>query len=388
MLTQLVNEGQTKLEVPKLERFQTRAGDYAPSLAPVFYNPHMELCRDISVSVVQVLADELGGIRVCDPLAGVGVRGLRYAKEVKGVTRVVVNDRSQKAFELAKRNVELNGLASLVEVRNEDANVLLWENRGRFDFIDIDPFGSPAPFIDAACAALARKGTLAITATDTAPLSGTHVKACLRRYSARPLKTEYCHELGIRILIGFVQRVAGRHELALAPVLVHATRHYFRGYLRARKGARAANELLAQQGYVSHCNACGRRRFTQGVAVELPSTCECGDRFVHAGPLWLGRLMDRTFINAVAGNLVRSNFKFGQKELVLLNQCAEEADGPPTFYDVHELAGRTGVSPPKIVELIPKFRKQGYFFSRTHFSGTGFRTDAPMDEIVEIFKRA
>lgn len=96
--------------------------------------------------------------------------------------------------------------------------------------------------------------------------------------------------------------------------------------------------------------------------------------------------MDRTFINAVAGNLVRSNFKFGQKELVLLNQCAEEADGPPTFYDVHELAGRTGVSPPKIVELIPKFRKQGYFFSRTHFSGTGFRTDAPMDEIVEIFK--
>ncbi|MQY68196.1 MAG: tRNA (guanine(10)-N(2))-dimethyltransferase, partial [Hadesarchaea archaeon] len=56
---------------------------------------------------------------------------------------------------MTKRNVELNGLASLVEVRNEDANVLLWENRGRFNYVDLDPFGSPAPFVDAACAALA-----------------------------------------------------------------------------------------------------------------------------------------------------------------------------------------------------------------------------------------
>ncbi len=387
-MTQLVNEGRTKLEVPRLERFQTRAGDYAPSLTPVFYNPHMELCRDISVSVVQVLAGELGNIRVCDPLAGVGARGLRYAKEVEGVAKVIINDRSREASELAKQNVELNGLASLVEVRNEDANVLLWENRGRFNFVDLDPFGSPAPFVDAACAALARKGMLAITATDTAPLSGTHTKACLRRYGARPLKTEYCHELGIRILIGFVQRVGGKHELALAPVLAHATRHYFRVYLQARRGAQRADGLLAQQGCVSHCNACGRRRFTQGMAAGLPGSCECGSEFVHAGPLWLGRLLDRAFIHGVTRDLVKRNFKFGQQELVLLNRCAEEAEGPPAFYDVHELAKRAGASPPKIIEFIAKLRERGYFASRTHFSGTGFRTDAPMDEIVEIFKSA
>ncbi len=388
MRTQLVGEGTTKLEVPELERFRTRAGDYAPSLAPVFYNPQMDLCRDISVSAVQVLADELGGIRVCDPLAGVGARGLRYAKEVEGVTKVIANDRSREAFELAKRNVELNGLASLVEVLNEDANVLLWGDRGRFDFVDLDPFGSPAPFVDAACAALSRKGMLAITATDTAPLSGTHVKACLRRYGAKPLKTEYCHELGIRILIGFVQRVAGKHELALAPVLAHATRHYFRVYLRARRGAQRADELLAQQGHVLHCSACGRRRFTPGMAAGLPSSCECGSEFAHAGPLWLGRLMDRAFVHEVAGDLVKRNFKFGQQELVLLSQCAEEAEGPPAFYDIHELARRAGASPPKIIEFIAKLRERGYFASRTHFSGTGFRTDAPMDEIVKIFKGA
>ncbi len=388
MSTQFITEGWTKLEVPELARFRTRAGDYAPSLAPVFYNPHMELCRDISVSAVQVLADELGSIRFCDPLAGVGVRGLRYAKEVKGNVTVVVNDRSREAFELIKRNVELNGLTSIVDARNEDANVLLLGGRGKFDFVDLDPFGSPAPFVDAACAALARRGMLAVTATDTAPLSGTHARACLRRYGAKPLKTEYCHELGIRILIGFAQRVAGKHELALAPVLAHATRHYFRVYMRARRGARRADELLAQQGYVSHCNACGRRRFTQGMATGLPSSCECGSRFAHAGPLWLGRLMDRTIVHKVAGDLVERNFKLGQQELVLLNRCAEEADGPPAFYDVHEVARRAGVSPPKIVELIAKLREVSYFASRTHFSGTGFRTDAPIDELVKIFKCA
>ena len=387
MKTQFITEGRTKLEVPELARFRTRAGDYAPSLAQVFYNPHAEFCRDLSVSALQVLVDELGSIRVCDPLSGVGARGLRYAKEVKGVARVVVNDHSRDALDLLERNVELNGLSN-VEVHNEDANVLLWGRWRRFHCVDLDPFGSPAPFVDAACAALARRGMLAITATDTAPLSGTHPRACLRRYGAKPLKTEYCHELGIRILIGFVQRVAGKHELALAPVFAHATRHYFRVYLRARRGAERADELLAQQGYVSHCSACGRRRFTQGVAVELPPTCGCGDRFAHAGPLWLGELMDRTFVRGVAGDLVRRNFKLGQQELVLLNRCAEEAGGPPTFYDLHELARRIGVPPPRIAGLIAGLKRRGHFASRTHFSGTGFRTDAPMDEIGEIFKGA
>jgi len=386
MSTQLVTDGKVKLEVPELERYRTPAGDYAPSLTSVFYNPRMEFCRDISVSVAQVLANELGSIHVCDSLAGVGVRGLRYAREVRGVEKAVVSDRSREAVEFIRRNIELNGLSN-IEVYNEDANALLWgHRRERFHFIDIDPFGSPAPFVDAACAALARGGMLAITATDTAPLSGAHVKACVRRYGARPIKTEYCHELGVRILIGFAQRVAGRHELALAPVLAHSTEHYFRVYLRAQKGAQHADELLAGQGYVSHCRACGRRVLTRGIAVELPGACECGRRPDHAGPMWLGQLMDKEFINKVSADLVNRNFKLGHRELVLLNRCAEEAAGPPTFYDVHDLARRAGVSAPKLLEALAMLRKRGYFASRTHFSDTGIRTDASIDEILQVFR--
>jgi tRNA (guanine26-N2/guanine27-N2)-dimethyltransferase len=239
MKTIIITEGKTKIETPQPENFRTRAGDYAPSLTKVFYNPLMEFCRDISISVAQTAARRFNGLRVCDPLAGVGVRGIRYANEVKGVTRAVVNDFCREAFELIRKNVTLNGLTGLIETRSTDANILLRENRGQFSFVDLDPFGSPAPFLDAACSSLGKRGMLALTATDTAPLSGTHVKTCLRRYGARPLRTEYCHETGIRILIGFAQRLAGLHEMALTPVLAHATQHYFRIYLAAERGGPA-----------------------------------------------------------------------------------------------------------------------------------------------------
>ncbi len=385
MSIQIVNEGQTKLEVPELESFRTRAGDYVPSLTRVFYNPYMEFCRDLSVSAVQALTRELDTLCLCDPLAGVGVRGLRYAKEVEGIARVIVNDRSFEAVEFIRRNIELNELGC-VEVHNEDANTLLWRRAPHFHFIDLDPFGSPASFIDSACASLLRRGVLALTATDTAPLSGTHAKACIRRYGSKPLKVEYGRELGVRILIGFCQRVAGKYDLALTPVLAHATRHYFRVYLRGQRRAGDTNEILANQGYVSHCRACGNRGLTSGLVPELPQKCKCGEKLEHAGPLWLGQLGDKEFIGGMINDIAQRNFRLGQQELTLLNLCREETEGPSMFYDMHELAGRVGVSPPKIVELIGKFRKQGYFASRTHFSGTGFRTDAPMDEIIKIFK--
>ena len=39
---------------------------------------------------------------------------------------------------------------------------------GYFDYIDIDPFGSPNPFLAAAIGRITRNGIVAVTATDTA----------------------------------------------------------------------------------------------------------------------------------------------------------------------------------------------------------------------------
>ena len=386
MQTVFITEGETNLEVPNPEDFRTKSGDYAPSLTRVFYNPLMEFSRDISVSVLQTLAKKIKEIRICDPLAGVGARGIRYAVEVRGASKVIVNDRSLESCEIMKRNIKLNKMEGLVEARSVDANVLLQENRGKFNFVDIDPFGSPAPFVDAACGSLARRGMLALTATDTAPLSGTHPRTCIHRYGAQPLNTEYCHELGIRILIGFAQRVAGMHEIALSPVLSHATSHYFRVYLEAQRGAKRADDVLEGLGYVSHCSSCGEVTLTNGLAPELPGTCKCDGRFSHAGPLWLGAIIDSGFAKDVARDLVNRNFKLGYRELHLLNRCIEEAEGPPTYYDLSELSRRAHVSSPKITETIEKLRQAGYFASRTHFLDNGLRTNAPIGEILDVIR--
>lgn len=50
MRTQFVAEGRVKLEVPELERFRTRAGDYAPSLPRV-----PKRCKVIEVEVAERL---------------------------------------------------------------------------------------------------------------------------------------------------------------------------------------------------------------------------------------------------------------------------------------------------------------------------------------------
>ena len=51
--TETVKEGKVRVVVPKLEAFKKQPADYAPSKAPVFYNPVMELNRDISVLAFQ-----------------------------------------------------------------------------------------------------------------------------------------------------------------------------------------------------------------------------------------------------------------------------------------------------------------------------------------------
>jgi tRNA (guanine26-N2/guanine27-N2)-dimethyltransferase len=109
----------------------------------------------------------------------------------------VVNDLNPLAVELARENVTENALSN-VHVCKDDANLLLRKCRGKFDVIDIDPFGTPSPYVDSAASSLKAGGMICVTATDTSALCGTYKKPCIRKYSAKPLKNEYCHETGLR----------------------------------------------------------------------------------------------------------------------------------------------------------------------------------------------
>src|SRR5207253_10984154 len=71
---------------------------------------------------------------------------------------------------------------------------------------------------------------LAVTATDTSVLSGTYPAACLRRYQARPFRCSQGSEIGLRILLGFCERLAAEEGKAIRPLLSFAAEPFLRIY--------------------------------------------------------------------------------------------------------------------------------------------------------------
>jgi tRNA (guanine26-N2/guanine27-N2)-dimethyltransferase len=186
----------------------------------VFFNPKSELNRDIAIITIQAFIDHhnLTDIRVCTPLAGTGVRAIRIAKEVPEIRQVIAGDANPDAVELIIENRTLNEVSDMVEVFHSGANQLLTKYssyKDKFTVIDIDPFGSPREFFTSAINALKTPGLLCLTATDMPALVGIRRRTCIKRYAAVPYKTEYAHELALRILIGSVVREAAAQNISL-----------------------------------------------------------------------------------------------------------------------------------------------------------------------------
>ncbi|MDK2892192.1 MAG: tRNA (guanine26-N2/guanine27-N2)-dimethyltransferase [Methanohalophilus sp.] len=383
MEMQQIREGEVSLIIHALSE-----KGYSPSVTPVFYNPHMELNRDITVAAIAAwvkrkLKDtlyEVSDITYLDAMSASGIRGIRIAKEV-GVS-VTLNDWGEEACKLILKNVELNALSENSKVCRKSANVLMQEKK--FDIIDIDPFGSPAPFLDAA--AFSVKGLLAVTATDTAPLCGAHLNSGMRKYSAIPLNTEYHNEMGARILLGYMARVLAMHEKAMIPLLTHSTRHYVRTYVQIKTGAKVADKSLKEVGFIAHCTSCGMVEYKKGLAVQLEKICHvCGKTVQTGGPLWLGSLHDPEFCEEILIEMKDRPFGTKSASSRIIELCKNELD-IPMFYDQHKICKQLGVSAKPIEGLLEKIREMGFKASRTHFSGTSFKTDAGFRQIKQIIK--
>ena len=92
-------------------------------------------------------------VTLLEALSASGLRSIRYAKEIPGLSDIVANDFSKKAVESIERNVSANGVSDAVRASNEDAAALMYSRRKaeeRFTIVDLDPYGSAAPFLDAA----------------------------------------------------------------------------------------------------------------------------------------------------------------------------------------------------------------------------------------------
>ena len=333
----------------------------------VFYNPRMKFCRDFDMFVFKAIRAEEKRVGYLDALAGTGVRGIRACLEAGYDS--AFNDLNELALRNIKKNLEINGIEA--EVYGEDANILV--RRKFFFHIDIDPFGSPAEFIDSA---VVKPKYLSVTATDTAALCGSAPASGLRKYSAFALKTEYYPEVGLRVLIGRILSEAGKYDKAPEILISFAKEHFYRVHLRFKKSPRAVRNAYKNYGFFLHCFNCLRRFFTP-IGEDFETICECGKKFTLIGPLWIGELHSEDFsrkleCEGTAGKLL---------------QKIKEEINVPTFYDLHLIAKKVEVSPPPLEKVINSLREMGFQASRTRFSGTSFKTDAPIEEIFRAVKR-
>lgn len=378
----------------------TSDNDLIPSKAMnVFYNKRMIINRDISSLAINAYAtlfkqDEL---LIVDSMAASGISAIRMLKECKNIKKIYINDINPEAVKLIDHNIRLNNLDKdfiQIEITNKDANLLFSEiasfkNQKKPNIISIDPFGTPNMYVDSAFKAIQNvNGLMCITATDTAVLFGVRPNACIRKYLAKPLHTEYCKEVGSRILIYFISRIANINKMGIIPILTIYSGHFIRVFCISYKNRRKITQSFKNFGYILHCNNCGYRYSFKENILKIPKRCpmcynvECLD---YAGPLWVDNMHDTNFLENIL--LLNKNSKSPNKNRIekLLTFAIDENEMPISYYNIHKLCQTLKLSSvPKIEAIISKIKEMGYQCSRTHFDFLSIKSDLDLPTIKDV----
>ncbi len=350
---------------------------------PAFYNPSMELNRDLSILFTKLYSQRNNrAIRFYDPLAGIGVRGMRMISEIsENLTEVVLNDLSKISYEIMKLSNTLQDNSDLIQIENREARALsfdLAEDRKRYHVIDLDPFGSPAPFIDSIWRVLQKRGLLSVTATDMTALAGVFPMSCLRKYGAISLNNHFTHETAVRILIGLVLRSGGRFERAPIPVFSISADHYIKVFFLLTEGRGRSNKLLEQIKSGAVCTKCQKFKF-----LSLGETMECCDKIEYFGPVWSGNLFDPDWCSD-AINLI-AEMELGTKKRIIkfLEEAVNAAD-IPYYYALDDRASKLGINMPKQKYVIEELLNRGFKSTNTLFRSQSIRTKASREVLDSV----
>ncbi|EPY88002.1 tRNA (guanine(26)-N(2))-dimethyltransferase isoform 6 [Camelus ferus] len=311
------------------------------------------------------------GLRVLEGLAASGLRSIRFAREVPGLQFVVANDASARAVDLIRRNVQLNDVAHLVQPSQADARMLMYQHQKaseRFDVIDLDPYGSPAPFLDAAVQAVSEGGLLCVTCTDMAVLAGNSGETCYSKYGAMALKSRACHEMALRIVLHSLDLRANCYQRFVVPLLSISADFYVRVFVRVFTGQAKVKASASKQALVFQCVGCGafhlqrlgkasgasggRVKFSAACGPPVAPECEhCGQRHQLGGPLWAEPLHDLDFVGHVLEAVSANPSRFHTAERIrgVLSVITEELPDVPLYYTLDQLSSTVHCSTPSLL---------------------------------------
>jgi tRNA (guanine26-N2/guanine27-N2)-dimethyltransferase len=429
-----IQEGGTKLLVPV-----SSLTDIVPSKNPAFFNRLAKLNRDISILAYRSFAlgflqfkrmqkfsnNEFTGngsdechITFADALSGTGARALRVAVEAPEIAEVYINDINQVALEKSKASATINNVKHKCHFSNHDVNKFLIEHETRdakrFTIADLDPFGSPTPYIDSLLRSVRSGGLISVTATDTAVLAGVHPKVCLRKYFGIPINNGFSNETGIRILLSLISKEAARFEFIIIPVFVHANMHYLRVYLTVERSSSKANTAYKNLGFLQYCFKCGDRKAVSsnsnaaqtGVTAEQCKRCTDG-LYSVGGPMWLSNMFDKEFVkrmNALKpmnlNSKTTASLNYSRKHTEIDSQgstrndpvqrildiAITELDSIPYYFRSDEISSYMRLNPLPIASILERLNSAGFNASRTSLNPTAFKTNANLSEIIEILR--
>mmetsp|Transcript_8162 Transcript_8162/g.15366 ORF Transcript_8162/g.15366 Transcript_8162/m.15366 type:complete len:669 (-) Transcript_8162:63-2069(-) len=384
------------------------------------------------------------GVRILDALAASGLRSIRYYNEISPslLHSVTINDLDPAAVDLAKENIKFNNLSDVlltldeeckggkrgVVVVNNDATHLMYTSRrtpglheishilamqkDQYDVIDLDPYGSAAPFLDAAVQAVTNGGMLAITCTDMAALGGSHADTCYGRYGSMTIpRAGYLQELALRILLCNIAQRAAVYGRYMRPILSVGMHFYVRVFVEIWDDKAAVNNLSLDIGTVYQSTQCPSfHTVPQGQhapknqnviqatrAPSVPCCEETGGPFKTAGPCWLGPMHNVDVVKEAIARLAplkdektKENL-FGylkqERELHgLLTVCSEELPDAPLYYILPKLSHTLGSSTPPIDKFKSALINAGYRVSGYHKDAHAIKTDAPNSVVWDIMR--
>ncbi|KAI1459347.1 dimethylguanosine tRNA methyltransferase [Annulohypoxylon moriforme] len=396
---------------------------------------------------------------ILDALSATGLRALRYAQELPFVTSVTANDLSPTAVEAIKRNAEHNGVESKVNATSGDARAHMYSlltqeeaddgakdkhhnKKGthkpkkpnkKYDVIDLDPYGTAAPFLDAALNAVRDDGgLLCVTCTDSAVwASNGYPEKAFALYGGVPVKGFHSHEVGLRLILHSLASTAARYGLAIEPLLSLSIDYYTRIFVKVRKSPAQVKFLAGKTMVVYNCDqGCGawetqflarhrkaRNKSGKGVfykhgfalAPTADQLCkECNSKMHLAGPMYGGPLHSTDFIQKVLDELPNaSDDVYGTKPRIegMLQTALEEFLPPPKdhlesckedefaavepypfFFHPTGLARVVHCICPDEDSFRGALRHLGYHVTRSHCKPGSLKTDAPWSVIWDIMR--
>ncbi|KAI9659827.1 MAG: RNA methyltransferase tRNA(m5U54)methyltransferase [Bathelium mastoideum] len=276
-------------------------------------------------------------IRILDALSATGLRALRYAKELPFNAVITANDKSKDATKSIKQNVEHNGLQGQITVTTTNAQAHMYallgddDNQGssreKYDVVDLDPYGTAAPFLDAAVQALKQGGLLCVTCTDAGVFASCgYPEKTYALYGGLPIKGLHSHEGGLRLILHAISTSAARYGFAVEPLLSLSIDFYARIFVRVRRSPADVKFLAGRTMVVYNCDSgCGSWstqylgrnsvlsdknpnnivwKHTMALAPTTSPHCpHCGFKTHLAGPMFGGPLHNPAFIQRILSYL-------------------------------------------------------------------------------------